>query len=99
MPFDMTVGLFVSDQDKYAQYRAEMTPLLQAAGGAFRYDFEVARTLKSEAGHDINRVFILRFPDREAKERFFTNQQYLEIRGRLFQPAVAGRITISEHEG
>ena len=50
MPFEMTVGLLVVDQEKYAQYRAEMTPLLEAAGGRFRYDFEVARTLKGEAG-------------------------------------------------
>ena len=64
MPFDMTTVRFVADQDKYAQYRAEIAPLLNAIGGAFRYDFEINKTLKSEAGHDINRVFILRFPNR-----------------------------------
>ena len=71
MLFEMDVGLLVMDHQKYAQYRAEITPLLEAAGGRFRYDFEVARTLKSEAGHDINRVFAIRFPDRTSKERFF----------------------------
>ena len=57
MSFEMIVGLFVTDQEKYAQYRAEMTPLLEAAGGGFRYDFEVSRTLKAEAGGEINRLF------------------------------------------
>jgi uncharacterized protein (DUF1330 family) len=89
----MIAALFVADQDKYAQYRAEIAPLLQAVGGAFRYDFEIAKTLKSEAGHEINRVFILSFPDRAAKERFFSDPRYLEIRGRLFETAVRG-ITI-----
>jgi uncharacterized protein (DUF1330 family) len=97
MPFDMTVALLVADQDRYAQYRAEIATLLKAAGGAFRYDFEIARTLKSEAGHDINRVFLLRFPDREAKERFFAHPQYLEIRARLFETAVQRVTTIAEH--
>jgi uncharacterized protein (DUF1330 family) len=97
MPFEMTVGLFVADQDKYAQYRSEMTPLLLAAGGKFRYDFEVARTLKSDAGHDINRLFVLHFPDRAVKESFFADPRYVEIRGRLFNKAVEGASIIAEY--
>ena len=98
MPFEMTVGLWVVDQEKYARYRAEMTPLLEAAGGRFRYDFEVARTLKGEAGHDINRVFVIQFPDRASKERFFADSRYVEISGaRLFDTSVEGRATIAEY--
>src|SRR4051812_46268500 len=41
MPFQMTVGLLVLDHEKYAQYRAEIAPLLAATGARFRYDFEV----------------------------------------------------------
>jgi uncharacterized protein (DUF1330 family) len=96
MPYDMTFVLFVADPDKYARYRAEIAPLLQSAGGAFRYDFEIARTLKTEAGHDINRVFLLRFPDRAAKERFFADPRYREIRARLFEPAVRGMTIVTE---
>ena len=97
MPFEMTVGLWVVDHEKYAQYRAEMTPLLEAAGGRFRYDFEVARTLKGEAGHEINRVFVIQFPDRASKERFFADSRYVEIRARLFDTSVEGRATIAEY--
>jgi hypothetical protein len=32
MPFELTVGLLVVDPEKYAQYRAEIAPLLEAAG-------------------------------------------------------------------
>jgi uncharacterized protein (DUF1330 family) len=97
MSFEMTVGLLVADQEKYAQYRAEIAPLLEAAGGRFRYDFEVARTLKSEAGHNINRLFVIQFPDRASKERFFTDSQYIEIRARLFEKAVEGTAIIAEY--
>ena len=96
MSFEMTVGLLVADQKIYAQYRAEMTPLLEAAGGRFRYDFDVARTLKGEVSHDINRVFVLQFPDRASKERFFGDSRYVEIRTRLFEKAVMERVFISE---
>jgi uncharacterized protein (DUF1330 family) len=97
MPFEMMVGLLVVDQEKYARYRAEMTPLLEAAGGRFRYDFEVARTLKGEAAHEINRVFVIQFPDRASKERFFADSRYVEIRARLFDTSVEGRATIAEY--
>ena len=97
MPFEMTVGLLVVDHESYAQYRAEMTPLLEAAGGRFRYDFEVARTLKSEAGPDLNRLFVIQFPDRAAKERFFADSRYVEIRTRHFEKAVESRVTIAEY--
>ena len=96
MPFLRVVGLSVVDQEKYAQYRAEMTPLLEAAGGGFRYDFTVGRNLKSDAGHEINRLFVIQFPDRATLERFFTNPQYLEIRGRLFNPSVKGTTILAE---
>jgi len=99
MSYQMTVGLLVTDQEKYAQYRAEMTPLLEAAGGGFRYDFEVARTLKGEAGHDVNRLFVIQFPDRAARERFFADPRYLEIRARLFEKAVGATTIIAEYIG
>jgi uncharacterized protein (DUF1330 family) len=91
------MGLFVVDQEKYAQYRSEIAPLLQAVKGRFRYDFEVSRVLKSDAGHDINRLFVLQFPDRDSKERFFTNPQYLEIRARLFAKAVGETVKVAEY--
>src|SRR5262245_37896600 len=97
MSFEMTMGLFVADHEKYAQYRQEIAPLLKAAGGAFRYDFEVAKTLKSDSERDINRVFVLRFRDRAAKERFFADHQYREIRARLFEKAVTSVDVIAEY--
>jgi uncharacterized protein (DUF1330 family) len=92
----MTVGLLVLDHEMYAQYRAEIAPLLEAAGARFRYDFEVARNLRSETSHGINRLFVLQFPDRAGKERFFADPRYLEIRGRLFEKAVGGMTVIAE---
>src|SRR5262249_28375887 len=99
MSFEMIMGLFVLDQEKYAKYRAEIAPLLQAAAGRFVHDFEVARTLKSDAGHDINRWFMPQFPDRADKGRFFKNPQSFEIRARLFAKAGGETTTIAEYEG
>jgi len=98
MAFEMIVGLWVADHEKYAQYRAEMTPLLEAAGGRFRYDFEVSRTLKCDEGHDVNRVFMIQFPDQAAKERFFADPRYLKIRERLFTSSVERTIRIAQYE-
>jgi uncharacterized protein (DUF1330 family) len=97
MSFEMTVGLLVVDHEKYAHYRSEIGPLLEAAGGKFRYDFEVARTLRSEVVGNINRLFVIQFPDRGTKERFFADSRYLEIRGRTFEQAVVGTTVIAEY--
>jgi uncharacterized protein (DUF1330 family) len=97
MSYEMTVGLLVTDQAMYAQYRREMRPLLERAGGAFRYDFDVARVLESEDGAEINRAFVIQFPDRSTKERFFADPRYLEIRRRLFEPSVKSAVRIAEY--
>ena len=98
MPFEMTMALFVLDHEKYGQYRREIAPLLCAAGGRFRFDLEVARVLKSEEDHDINRLFVINFPDSASKERFFKDPQYIEIRARLFEKAVGASTIIAECE-
>jgi uncharacterized protein (DUF1330 family) len=97
MSYELLVGLQVDDSELYAQYRAAIRPLLDEAGGEFRYDFEVARTLVKNAEHEINRVFVLRFPDAEAKERFFADPRYRAIRARLFEKAVGGTTIIAEY--
>ena len=71
--------------------------LLEAAGSRFRYDFEIGRALKSEAGHEINRLFVIQFPDRASKGRVFADSIYLEIRARLFEYAVKGTAIIAEY--
>jgi uncharacterized protein (DUF1330 family) len=75
-----------------------MRPLLEAMGGAFRFDCEVARVLKGEVAAGINRLFVIGFPSREAKDKFFSDPQYVEIRARLFVKAVAGMSIIAEYE-
>ena len=97
MPFEMTFGLWVADHEIYTQYRAEIAPLLEAAGARFRYDFEVGRNLKSEAGHVINRLFVLQFPDQGSRERFFGDSKYIEIRSRLFEKSVEAVSIIGEY--
>jgi uncharacterized protein (DUF1330 family) len=97
MAFEILVGLFVDDEQTYGRYRAAIAPLLEAAGAGFRYDFGVARTLKSEGDVEINRVFVLRFPDLEARQRFFADPDYLAIRAALFEKAVRRTVIIAEY--
>ena len=97
MAYELTVALDVADEEMYARYRTEIAPLLQAAGGTFRYDFVVARTLRGELTTEVNRLFMLQFPDREARQRFFSDPRYLEIRARLFNNAVKSSAVIAEY--
>lgn len=98
MAFEMMVGLTLSDPKVYADYRAAMASLLLGHGGGFRYDFEVAKVLKSEASHEINRVFAIYFRDRAAKESFFSHPDYKAIKARFFEKSVTGTTIIAEYE-
>lgn len=98
MAFELMVGLTVSDSQTYAAYREAMAPLLREHGGGFRFDFEVARVLKSEAPHEINRVFAIYFRDRANKDAFFSRPEYLAIKARFFEKSVAGTTIIAEYE-
>jgi uncharacterized protein (DUF1330 family) len=67
-------------------------------GGAFRYDFRIAQTLRSETPAAINRVSLLAFPSHEAKTAFFADPNYLAVRERHFKPSVRAATVIAEFE-
>jgi len=48
MAIEMLVGLNVVDEAGYAAYREAMTPMLEACGGSFGYDFRIAEVLRSQ---------------------------------------------------
>jgi uncharacterized protein (DUF1330 family) len=97
VPFDRVVGLQVKDEASYVRYREGMLPILARYGGAFRYDLRVSEVLKAEAGQPINRLFVLRFPDKEAQTAFFADPAYLAVREACFKPAVAAVSVIGEY--
>lgn len=96
--FERLVALDVIDEAGYQAYRESMTPILQAHGGSFGYDFRIGEVLKSEAPHRINRVFTIRFPDRPTADRFFASDEYCEVRKTHFDPAVGGITVIAAYE-
>jgi uncharacterized protein (DUF1330 family) len=98
MTHEMLVALDVADPDLYQAYRAEMTPRLEAAGGGFRYDFEIARTLRSDVAHPITRVFAIHFPSRAAAEAFFADPAYAAIKARTFAHAVRATTIIAAYD-
>ena len=98
MAHELVVGLHVVDDDLYAQYRAAMAPLLGAHGGGFRYDFVVAKTLKSASAHPINRVFAIYFGSAAQKDAFFAHPEYKAIKARFFERSVAGTTIIGAYD-
>jgi uncharacterized protein (DUF1330 family) len=90
MVHEMLVALTVTDAEKYDAYRAAMAPILDEYGGGFRYDFDVATVRKTASDHAINRVFTIYFRDRAAKDAFFADPRYLDVRAKFFETSVAG---------
>jgi uncharacterized protein (DUF1330 family) len=86
---DILIGLWVTDEQTYAAYRAHMMPLLSARGGSFGVDVRVAEVLTNPGAEPFNRLFTIRFPSREAHDEFFADPDYLAVRKRYFEPSVA----------
>lgn len=98
MAHELIIVMNVTDRDVYAQYRAGMRPILERFGGSFRYDLVVAETLVSTTTHPITRVFALQFPDRAARDGFFADPEYLNVRERHFNRSVSGFTVVCEHD-
>ncbi|MBW3695271.1 DUF1330 domain-containing protein [Vibrio sp. T187] len=95
--YEFLVGLEVSDNDIYADYRAAMKPILTSYGGKFGFDFIVSEVLRSEVDAPINRVFTINFPDQATAESFFSDDQYLKVKTQYFDASVVHTTIISSY--
>ncbi len=98
MAIERLVGLFVTDDDLYQQYREAMLPILKQHGGGFGYDFKIEKVLKSEVDEQINRVFTIYFDNEDSMNTFFSNEKYLEIRQQYYEPAVSATTIIAKYQ-
>lgn len=97
MPHEILVGLNVTDDELYQKYRDEMAPILKNYGGGFRYDFLIEKVLKTDSKSKINRVFAIYFESEEAKDEFFLNDKYLQIKQKYFTRSVSATTTIANY--
>ncbi|MEP2446950.1 MAG: DUF1330 domain-containing protein [Balneola sp.] len=97
MPYEILVGLNVTDDELYQKYRDEMAPILKTYGGGFRYDFLIEKVLKTDSESIINRVFAIYFENEEAKNEFFLNDKYIQIKEKYFTPSVSATTTIAKY--
>ena len=97
MSYEMLVGLEVTDDTIYNEYRAAMKPILYNYGGGFGYDFKIDEVLKSEVEENINRVFTINFPDEDTMNKFFSDEEYLKAKTKYFEKSVKSITIISEY--
>ncbi|TMP32054.1 DUF1330 domain-containing protein [Pseudoalteromonas rubra] len=96
--YEYLVGLEVTDDEVYGQYRALMKPILGRYQGGFGFDFIVSEVLQSETDEPINRVFTIYFPSKDVADDFFCDPDYLKVKTRYFEASVAHTTIISGYE-
>jgi len=96
--YEMLVGLEVSNNDIYSQYREAMKPILVSYGGAFGFDFLVSEVLLSQVEKPINRVFTINFPNQELSNNFFSDSEYLKAKEQFFTTSVTNTTIIASYE-
>ena len=85
MTHEILVGLHVSDNDKYQEYRDAMMPILRKYGGGFRTDFIVSETLKPSDKKNVNRVFTIYFRDKQSVQEFFNDPEYVVVKKKFYE--------------
>jgi len=95
MSYEMLVGLNVTNDEMYQEYRAAMKPILVQYDGGFKCDFKVSETLLPSENKDINRVFIIYFKDEDAMDSFFSHPDYLKVKGKYFSNSVSSAVILS----
>ncbi|MEQ3447973.1 MULTISPECIES: DUF1330 domain-containing protein [unclassified Pseudoalteromonas] len=96
--YEYLVGLEVTDDEVYGQYRTAMKPILDRYQGGFGFDFIVSKVLKSETNEPINRVFTIYFPSKEIADDFFIDPEYVKVKACYFDASVAHTTIISGYE-
>jgi len=97
MSYEMLVGLHVTNDKIYQEYREAMKPILAEYGGGFKCDFKVSETLFPTDNKDINRVFIIYFDDENTMECFFAHPDYLKVKEKYFQNSVSNTVIFSSY--
>jgi uncharacterized protein (DUF1330 family) len=95
--FEMLVGLAVTDNEIYEQYRSAMKPILTQFGGDFGYDLRVSEVLKSPDGAPINRLFTINFPTEAHMNEFFSDPSYLDVKQTYFTRSVLSTSIIASY--
>ncbi len=95
MGYERVMGLHVTDDIGYQQYRDAIQPILAACGGSFDCDFRIAEVLKTKTAENINRVFTIEFPNQKTMEAFFTDTDYLAVKSCYFDYSVTSRTIIA----
>jgi uncharacterized protein (DUF1330 family) len=89
MAYEIHVGIKISDQAGYQAYRDGMMPILQHYQGEFVFDVTVDQTLTNALTEEVERVFIIRFPDEAHKNNFFADPDYQAVRKAHFESSVS----------
>jgi len=92
------MGIYVTNEEEYANYRKGMMPILHTYGGSFGYDFKVSEVLKSKEDGPINRVFTIEFPNQETMEKFFSDPNYLVVKKAHLDCSISSRTVIAMFE-
>jgi len=98
MAVERLIGVQVTDDSEYEEYRRQLSPLLRAAGGQFVVDVRVSDVLTAPEGARFNRMFVLRFPSAEAMQTLFEGDEYRVVREAHFEPSVSETTMLATYQ-
>jgi uncharacterized protein (DUF1330 family) len=96
--YTRVMGICVTDEEEYSNYRKGILPILQSYGGSFGYDFKVSEVIQTKEVAPINRVFTIEFPSQEVMEKFFNDPDYLVVKKTHLDISISSRTVIAMFE-
>ena len=98
MAVERLIGVQVIDDLEYEEYRRQLAPLLQAAGGQFVVDVRVSEVLTAPSDARFNRLFVLRFASAEAMQTLFEGAAYLAVREAHLESSVSAITMLATYQ-
>lgn len=98
MTYTRVMGICVTNEEEYSNYRKGMLPILQSYGGSFGYDLKVSEVLQAKTNDPINRAFTIEFPSQDVMEKFFSDPNYLVVKKAHLDISISSRTVIAMFE-
>ena len=80
--YQVLIGINVLNNESFVEFHSAIQPVLYRYEGEFSYDIDVPSTLLTGRVIKINHIYTLRFTSRVKMEEFFSDREYLLVRGR-----------------
>ena len=95
----VVLGLSVTNQEMYQEYREKLDPVLKEVGAKVILDVEVGNVRINPTETNFNRLIFIKFNNAESMKLLNEHPTYLSLKNSLFVPSVKQTVPLAKFDG